>query len=143
MRTLLPDCACARVPCVLSADDLIQDRLVFAATHLKATMKRRDDWAIAASQWLEKKGRVQRAYDREVEQQAAAAASRKRAAEASSSTDDAAAPKKMRVTRDADAKPKHPGSICVRVGDTCIFHEICTNPTWTKVRAISGRKQPE
>lgn len=126
---------CTRISCVPSGNDLIQDRLVFGATNLKPMLKRRDEWAIEASQWLEKAGRLKRAYQRELEANAVAEARGKRAAASSSAGDVAPPTKKMRVLRDAEAKEKHPGSLAVKAGETCLFHESCTNPTWVEVRA--------
>lgn len=99
-------------------------------------LNRRDDWVVKASEWLEIARRTKRAYEMEKEANEVHEA-RKRQMEAKESSSSAPA-KKMRLTRDAKSKEKHPGSLTVTMGETCTLMEICTQPSWSKVKMLDG-----
>eukprot|EP00966_Prymnesium_polylepis_P326044 7381976-Prymnesium_polylepis.1 len=120
-----------------SGADIIQDRLVFAASNYKPLKQLRDAWAAEASTWMKQYNSLKRGYEREVERVRAAeaiaasvGAGRKRGAGA----DPPAKGKRMRVRSAQMAKEKHKGSLTVNPGDTCIFIEACTNPLWSFVK---------
>ena len=126
-----------RVPLfVRSGAEIIQDRLVFAASNYKPLKQLRDAWAAAASDWLMKYESLKRAYDSEVEKlrvaEARAAASS--GAKRGRGTGEEPPAKRMRVRSAQVAKDKYPGSLTVSPGDICTFIESCINPLWTRVK---------
>ena len=52
-----------------SGDDIIHDRLVFAATNYKPLKKLRDAWVSEASSWAQQHRALKRAFEYEVEKQ--------------------------------------------------------------------------
>ena len=111
-----------RVPLfVRSGAEIIQDRLVFAASNYKPLKQLRDAWAAAASDWLMKYESLKRAYDSEVEKlrvaEARAAASS--GAKRGRGTGEEPPAKRMRVRSAQVAKEKYRGSLTVSPGDLC------------------------
>ena len=116
---------------VYSGAEIIQDRLVFAATNYKPLKQLRDAWAADASAWLQQYHALKRAYEREME---ATRAGEARAAQAGTSAGGEAPAKRLRVRSAQVAKEKYRGSLTVNPGDTCIFIGAATNPLWSRVK---------
>ena len=120
-----------------SGAEIIQDRLVFAASNYKPLKQLRDSWAAAASTWLNQYTSLKRAYDNELEKLHVRAAEVRAAAASRDARghDDGTEPppKRMRVRTSQVFKEHHPGSLTVNPGDMCVFLEACTNPRWSRV----------
>ena len=91
-------------------------------------------WATEASIWLNHRGQLKRAFERE---QVAVRAAEARAAVlkrrgVGDGNDQPA--KRLRVRSAQVAKAKYPGSLTVTPGETCIFVEVCNNPMWSRVK---------
>jgi hypothetical protein len=122
---------------VYSGAEIIQDRIVFAATNYKPLKQLRDAWASDASGWLQQYNALKRAYERELQATRVAEA---RAAQAGTSAGGdtsvggAAPAKRMRVRSAQKAKDKYPGSLTVNPDDTCVFIKVESNPLWSRVK---------
>ena len=121
-----------------SGAEIIQDRLVFAASNYKPLKQLRDSWAAAASTWLNQYTSLKRAYDNELEKLRAAEARAAAASRDARGHDDGTEPppKRMRVRTPQVFKEHHPGSLTVNPGDMCVFLEACTNPRWSRVKML-------
>ena len=123
-----------------SGAEIIQDRLVFAASNYKPLKQLRDSWAAAASTWLNQYTSLKRAYDNELEKLHVRAAEVRAAAASRDARghDDGTEPppKRMRVRTSQVFKEHHPGSLTVNPGDMCVFLEACTNPRWSRVKML-------
>ena len=121
-----------------SGAEIIQDRLVFAASNYKPLKQLRDSWAAAASTWLNQYTSLKRAYDNELEKLRAAEARAVAASRDARGHDDGTEPppKRMRVRTPQVFKEHHPGSLTVNPGDMCVFLEACTNPRWSRVKML-------
>ena len=84
--------------------------------------------------WLNQRGQLKRAFEREQEAVRAAearAAVLKRRGVGDGNDQPA---KRLRVRSAQVAKAKYPGSLTVTPGETCIFVEVCNNPMWSRVK---------
>ena len=108
--------------------------MAFAGANWKPLLQLRDAWATEASIWLNQRGQLKRAFEREQEAVRAAearAAVLKRRGVGDGNDQPA---KRLRVRSAQVAKAKYPGSLTVTPGETCIFVEVCNNPMWSRVK---------
>ena len=108
--------------------------MAFAGANWKPLLQLRDAWATEASIWLNHRGQLKRAFEREQEAVRAAearAAVLKRRGVGDGNDQPA---KRLRVRSAQVAKAKYPGSLTVTPGETCIFVEVCNNPMWSRVK---------
>ena len=124
-------------PCAHSGSEVIFDRIAFAGASWKPLLQLRDAWAAEASVWLNQRGQLKNAFERELE--AARAAEARAEAFGRGGRGDGNEPpaKRMRVRSAQVTKAHHPGSLTVQPGDVCFFIAACTQPLWSRVKMES------